>query len=96
MAKKLWNTQKQTSQNLSVILMHIEMPLMDGLTCAQRIRELQQSGEIIGHIPILAVSVNARSEQVRQGLDVGMDDAIAKPFRIPELLPKLELLARKD
>jgi CheY-like chemotaxis protein len=76
--------------------MDIEMPVMDGLTCARRIRELQHSGEILGHIPILAVSANARSEQVRQALDAGMDDAIAKPFRIPELVPKLELLARKE
>lgn len=40
-------------------------------------------------LPILAVSANARSEQVKQALAAGMDDAIAKPFRVLELWPKM-------
>ncbi|KAK8050223.1 hypothetical protein PG994_011953 [Apiospora phragmitis] len=78
--------------DLSVILMDIEMPVMDGLACTRKIRDYQQSGEIIGHIPIMAVSANARSEQVSQARESGMDDAISKPFRIPELMIKLEAL----
>lgn len=77
---------------LSVILMDIEMPVMDGLACARRIRALQTTGDIVGHVPIMAVSANARSEQVAQARDAGMDDAISKPFRIPELMTKLETL----
>jgi CheY-like chemotaxis protein len=92
---KFWHTEHLTGRELSIILMDIEMPVMDGLTCSRIIRQFQSSGEIVGHIPILAVSANARSEQVRHALDVGMDDTIAKPFRIPELLLKLELLVRK-
>ncbi|KAK8113879.1 hypothetical protein PG999_005948 [Apiospora kogelbergensis] len=78
--------------DLDVILMDIEMPVMDGLQCTRKIRNYQESGEINGHIPIMAVSANARSEQVSQARDAGMDDAIAKPFRIPELMMKLEAL----
>lgn len=92
---KFWHTQTITGQDLSVILMDVEMPVMDGLTCARRIRELQRTGEIVRHIPILAVSANARSEQVHHAMDAGMDDTISKPFRIPELLPKIDLLATK-
>jgi DNA-binding response OmpR family regulator len=73
----------------------VEMPMMDGLTCSREIRRLQQTGEIISHIPILAVSANARNEQVMEARDAGMDDAISKPFRIPELLPKIEALVRR-
>jgi CheY-like chemotaxis protein len=40
-------------------------------------------------LPILAVSANARTEQMQQALAAGMDDAIAKPFRIPELWSKV-------
>ena len=79
---------------LSVILMDIEMPVMDGLACARQIRALQAKGDIVGHVPIMAVSANARSEQVAQARDAGMDDAIAKPFRIPELMAKLETLIK--
>jgi CheY-like chemotaxis protein len=91
---KYWHTEVTTGHNLSIILMDIEMPVMDGLACARQIRQLQRSGEIVGQIPILAVSANARSEQVREALDVGMDDSIAKPFRIPELLRKIRVLAK--
>jgi CheY-like chemotaxis protein len=79
---------------LSVILMDVEMPVMDGLTCTRKIRELQSTGHIIEHIPIIAVSANARSEQVARAKEAGIDDAISKPFRIPELLPKIEALLR--
>jgi CheY-like chemotaxis protein len=41
-------------------------------------------------IPILAVSANARMEQIQEALRSGMDDAITKPFRIPELWPKIQ------
>jgi CheY-like chemotaxis protein len=41
-------------------------------------------------IPILAVSANARMEQIQEALRAGMDDAITKPFRIPELWPKIQ------
>lgn len=70
---------------LSLVLMDWEMPVMDGLTCVRKIRELQSQGTIRGHIPVIAVTANVRSEQVKIALDAGMDDLISKPFRIPEL-----------
>ena len=39
------------------------MPIMDGLTCTRAIRALQKQGSIVGHVPIIAVSANARGEQ---------------------------------
>lgn len=77
---------------VDVILMDIEMPVMNGLKCTEVIRDLQQSKTILGHIPIIAVSANARTEQTTQAIAAGMDDAISKPFRIPDLIPKLEKL----
>jgi CheY-like chemotaxis protein len=58
---------------------------MDGLTCVRRIRELQQQDIVHGHVPVIAVTANVRSEQVEVALKAGMDDLISKPFRIPEL-----------
>lgn len=67
---------------------------MDGLTCTRRIRELQEKGDFIGHIPIIAVSANARREQIEQAKQAGMDSAISKPFRIPELMDVIDELLR--
>jgi len=48
------------------------MPIMDGVTCTQRIRELELSGQMVGHVPIIAVTANARAEQMDVALGVGM------------------------
>lgn len=40
------------------------MPVMDGLTAIQELRRMEESGEIQGHIPVLAVTANARQEQL--------------------------------
>ena len=57
---------------LGVLLMDQEMPVMDGLTCTKRIRELEKEGKLTGHIPIIAVTANARAEQVQTALEAGM------------------------
>ena len=62
---------------------------MDGLTCIKLIRERQLVGKIIGHVPVIAVTANARSEQITLALDAGMDQVVTKPFRIPELVPQM-------
>jgi CheY-like chemotaxis protein len=69
------------------------MPVMDGLTATRQIRKFERSGKM-KRVPILAVSANARMEQIAEAKDAGMDDAIVKPFRIAEILPKIELLSR--
>ncbi|KAH6875978.1 histidine kinase-like ATPase [Alternaria rosae] len=71
---------------LSVVHMDVEMPIMDGLTCTRRIREIETNGELSGHVPIIAVSANARREQIDMAKEAGVDEAICKPFRIPELV----------
>jgi CheY-like chemotaxis protein len=50
----------------------LEMPVMDGLTCVTKIRELQDRGDIIRHVPVIAVTANARQDQVQTYLKVGM------------------------
>ncbi|KAL3424204.1 hsp90-like protein [Phlyctema vagabunda] len=77
---------KMMTQEISVILMDIEMPVMDGLTCTREIRKLQKAGLITRHIPIIAVTANARNEQISQIMSAGLDQVISKPFRVADLL----------
>lgn len=78
---------------LSLILMDVEMPVQDGLTCTRQIRELERQGRITGgHIPIIAVSANARLEQVLDAKAAGCDDALTKPYRMPELIEKMRVV----
>jgi CheY-like chemotaxis protein len=57
---------------LSVILMDLEMPVMDGLTCVGRIREMEVDGTIMRHVPVIAVTANARNEQIQEAMKAGM------------------------
>lgn len=77
---------------LSIVLLDLEMPTMDGLTCIRHIREKQLRGEILGHVPVIAVTANARSEQINSAIAAGMDEVVTKPFRIPELVPQMRKL----
>jgi CheY-like chemotaxis protein len=69
--------------------------IMDGLTCTSTIRSWEAEGLLMGHVPIIAVTANARSEQIATLLAAGMDDVVSKPFRIMELIPKIEELAAR-
>lgn len=88
----LWTANKGNSRLPNIILMDLEMPVMDGMTAVRHIREMQQKGELSEHIPVIAVTANARVEQVEASLQGGMDDVMAKPFLMRELLPKMEKL----
>jgi signal transduction histidine kinase/CheY-like chemotaxis protein len=65
--------------NIKLILMDIRMPKMDGLTATKSIREFNEK------IPIIALSANAFSEDIRKSMDAGMNEHISKP------IDKLEL-----
>lgn len=67
-----WKGNEETGFDLTVVLMDLEMPVMDGLTCAKRIRELEVDGTIVRHVPIIAVTANARAEQIGMALSAGM------------------------
>ncbi|KAF4465404.1 hypothetical protein FALBO_7752 [Fusarium albosuccineum] len=92
---RFWAGKETEGVDISVILMDLEMPVMDGMTCARKIRELEREGTIVQHIPIIAVTAYARPEQIENAKAAGIDDVISKPFRIPELLPKIEELVGK-
>ncbi|RDW71727.1 hypothetical protein BP5796_07761 [Coleophoma crateriformis] len=78
-----------------MVLMDLEMPVMDGLTCIKKIRELQQNGEILGHVPVMAVTANARRQQIDSAISAGMDDVVCKPFRINELVLKMKAVKER-
>ncbi|CAD0111299.1 unnamed protein product [Aureobasidium uvarum] len=94
---RYWNNadkpKAHQEKELHVILMDTEMPVMDGLSAAKEIRDMQRSGTLKGHVPILSVSANARPEQTSMAIAAGMDDSISKPFRIADLTPKIDRLA---
>ncbi|KAF2268358.1 hypothetical protein CC78DRAFT_22326 [Lojkania enalia] len=90
-----WKGHGPGAKDIGVVLMDKEMPVMDGLQCTSRIREWEKEGLLTSHVPIIAVTANARSEQIATLLDAGMDDVVSKPFRILDLIPKIKELSAK-
>lgn len=68
-----------------VILMDIQMPVMGGVEAARRIRSLDGPAATV---PIIALTANTLDDQVRAYAEAGMDDCIAKPVNMIELLTK--------
>ncbi|KAF1953321.1 hypothetical protein CC80DRAFT_494610 [Byssothecium circinans] len=87
--------QRLSGTPLSVILMDLEMPEMDGLTCVARIRDMEKYGTIKGHVPVVAVTANVRDEQRKTAIEKGMDDVVSKPFRVSELLAKIKMVLKR-
>lgn len=74
------------SQTFDVILMDVMMPMMDGPTAAQRIREL---GGRAGGIPIIALTANALVGDRDRYLAAGMTDYLSKPIDAEALFAAL-------
>lgn len=75
--------------DVDLILMDVEMPIMNGIDATRQIRAYERDGKMKDHVPIIAITGNARREQVEETIEAGMDGVMSKPFRVPELLQKL-------
>ncbi|TID20341.1 phosphorelay sensor kinase [Venturia nashicola] len=78
------------SKEIDVILMDTQMPVMDGLECTRRIRQLEEKGGATKRTPIIAVTANARKEQVEEASENGADAVMQKPFKTSNLIEAIK------
>ncbi len=71
-----------------LVLLDVQMPEMDGLEAAQRIRA-EEARRGSARIPILALTAHASQAQHEQCLEHGMDSVITKPVSLPGLLREI-------
>jgi signal transduction histidine kinase/DNA-binding response OmpR family regulator len=74
-------------ETFDLILMDVRMPRMDGLEATRRIRDLPPPH---CHIPILALTASAFSDQVAECVAAGMNGYIPKPVDYPTLVAAIE------
>ena len=72
-----------------IIILDVMLPGLDGISVCRRLRE----GNIT--IPILILTAKAQDRDVVEGLNVGADDYLAKPFSFDVLLARMRALLRR-
>lgn len=76
-------------ENYDLVLLDVMLPDMDGFTICRKVRELSQ-------VPIIMLTAKDDIDDKVQGLDIGADDYITKPFATPELLARMRVVLRRQ
>lgn len=77
------------TENYDVIILDIMMPKMNGLDVLKNLRKSAI------HTPVLMLTAKSQIEDRIQGLDMGADDYLSKPFAMGELLARVRAMSRR-
>lgn len=79
---------KIKNQSFDLVILDVMMPHMDGWQVCRWIREKQS-------VPILMLTALAETKEKVQGLELGADDYLTKPFDPEELIARVHALIRR-
>ena len=77
-----------STQKIDLVLLDIMMPIMDGLTMLEKLRE-------VSTIPVILLTAKGEEEDKLQGYDYGADDYMTKPFSPKVLIAKVKALLKR-
>lgn len=78
-----------TLEEYDGVIMDVMLPEMDGFHVLKRVREKGIQ------TPVLFLTARNQTEDIIQGLDMGADDYMGKPFVLKELLARIRVMTRK-
>jgi two-component system, OmpR family, response regulator len=78
------------AETYDLALLDLGLPLSDGLTVLQRFRSRQRQ------LPVIIVTARDGVDDRIDGLDLGADDYLIKPFEIRELLARMRAILRRQ
>src|ERR1700712_4032265 len=78
-----------TKQNFDLLILDVMMPKKDGFTLGKEIRKFN------AQVPIIFATAKGMIEDKTQAFTLGGDDYITKPFRIEELLLRINALLKR-
>jgi len=81
---------KALSGGFDLILLDIMLPGMDGLEICNRIRSQDRDQ------PIIMLTARSSDEDIIQGLSLGADDYVAKPFSVAQLVLRVQAVLRRS
>ena len=80
---------KLRHQNFDLVILDVNIPKIDGLALLSKIR-----GEG-SEIPVLVLSARSQRDDITEGLKIGADDYLVKPFGIEELTLRVKAILRR-
>src|ERR1700749_978271 len=78
-----------TKQSFDLLILDVMMPKKDGFTLGKEIRRINE------RVPIIFATAKGMIEDKTQAFNLGGDDYITKPFRIEELLLRINALLKR-
>jgi len=81
--------QKALGGTFDLVLLDVMLPGMDGLEVCNCIREADREQ------PIIMLTAKSADEDIIQGLSLGADDYVAKPFSVAQLVLRIQAVLRR-
>jgi len=81
------------TQDYALVILDLTLPKMDGLDVLKRLRARTGAR---GKTPVLILTARGGLEERVQGLNLGADDYLAKPFELAELEARVKALLRRS
>ncbi len=83
--------QKIKLQQPDLVLLDLMLPGIDGLDICRQLRRT----EVTAELPIIMLTARGEEQDVIQGLELGADDYVTKPFSIKVLLARIQTVLRR-
>ena len=80
---------KLEEKKYSLVILDIMMPVMDGMTMLEKLRE-------VSTVPVILLTAKSEEDDKLQGYDYGADDYITKPFSPKVLIAKVKALLKRS
>ena len=78
-----------STQGFDAVIMDIMLPGRDGLSVLRRLRQEKNA------VPVLLLTARSDLAERVEGLDLGADDYLGKPFSMTELIARLKAVLRR-
>lgn len=77
------------SESLDALILDLGLPQIDGLTILKQLRQRKRD------LPVLVLTARDTTESRIEGLDLGADDYVVKPFDLMEVNARLRAITRR-
>lgn len=89
-ANTLTDARRLYDDSIDLVLLDVMLPDGNGLTLC---KELREAGSLV---PIIFLTAVSEEVNIVQGLEIGADDYVTKPYRVKELLARIAVNIRRS